>query len=120
MSRILIADDRQDSIERLAREIAAEGYDVTIADTGGEVLEDVLRQPPPDIVILGPGLAMHDGYETCTLLRADPDIPARMPIILLADRDVDHRRMERAGFTAVLSRECAATDLRELLSQWIG
>ncbi|HRI89967.1 MAG TPA: response regulator [Candidatus Hydrogenedentes bacterium] len=114
----LIADDRLDSAERLAREVAAEGYQVVLASSGDEVLE-LVRIHEPDVVFLAPALPIYDGYETCMALRADPDSPAGLPIILLAERDFDPRRAERAGFTAVISRESAAADLRERLTGWI-
>jgi DNA-binding response OmpR family regulator len=119
MARVLIAIGRQDVQERLCREIEAEGHDVTMVDRGDEVMDEVLRQLP-QMVILGAALAVFDGYETCAMLRADPDVPSTLPIILVVDRDFDRRKLERAEFTGTLSSETDANALRENMTRWLS
>ena len=116
MALVLIADDHENTVSVLTAEIEAEGHDVAIAMSGSEVCERVVADCP-DLVFLGPSLAVHDGYETCSILRADPDVPERLPVLMLGSSDLDQRRMERAGVTTAFPREHGAADVRELLSR---
>ena len=115
MARILIADDQTDTVSVLSAEIEAEGHEVSVALTGIEAYERALATAP-DVVFLGPSLAVHDGYETCAMMRADPDVPARVPILMLGSTDLDQRRIERSGASGSFPREHGAAELRELLS----
>ena len=114
--KVLIADDHDDTCTVLSAELAAEGHEVEVVATGAEALGRTLANRP-DVVFLGPTLAIHDGYETCAILRADPDVPERLPIYMLGAADLDHRRMERIGASGSLSRTHGAAEVRELMSR---
>ncbi|NUM54609.1 MAG: response regulator [Candidatus Hydrogenedentes bacterium] len=116
MALILVADDHEDTIAALSAELEAEGHKVICVSSGADAYERVLADGP-GAVFLGPALAIHDGYETCSMLRADPDVPERLPVLLLGDTDLDRRRMERAGATGSFPREHGSADVRELLSR---
>jgi CheY-like chemotaxis protein len=118
MARILIADNHEDTIFILTAEIEAEGHDVITAMTGRDAYDSIVAEQP-DLVFVGPSLAIHDGYETCSLVRGDPDVPERLPILMLGAEELDRRRMERAGITDSFPREHGAADVRELLSRLI-
>lgn len=119
MARVLIADDHDETTAVLSAEIEAEGHEVILASTGLEAKERVLADRP-NIVFLGPALAVHDGYETCSMLRGDPDVPEHLPILLLGGSELDHRRMERSGLSGSFPRQHGGADLRELLSRLLN
>lgn len=116
MALVLIADDHNEASNVLSAELMAEGHDVIIAATGQEAYARVVSESP-DLVFLGPSLPVYDGYETCSLIKGDPEAPPRLPIILLGSTDLDRRRMERVGATGSLPREHGASELRELLGR---
>ena len=119
MALVLIADEHEDTVGVLSAEIEAEGHDVAIAMSGREACERIAADHP-DLVLLGPSLAVQDGYETCALLRADPDVPERLPVLMLGSSDLDRRRMERSGVTASFPREHGSADVRELLARFLN
>ncbi|MCC6794232.1 MAG: response regulator [Candidatus Hydrogenedentes bacterium] len=119
MALVLIADDHGDTIAILSAEIEAEGHTIATVTNGSDAIQCVLTELP-EIVFLGPYLPIHDGYETCSMLRGDPDVPERLPIIMLGDTDLDHRRLERAGFTTSFPRQHGASDVRELLTRHLN
>lgn len=116
MALVLIADDHEETSNVLSAELMADGHDVIVAATGQEAYARALSDSP-DLVFLGPSLPVHDGYETCSLLRGDPEVPPRLPIILLGSTELDRRRMERVGATGSLPRGHGVSELRELLSR---
>jgi DNA-binding response OmpR family regulator len=74
---ILVADDEPNIIRLLRLYLHNEGYDVVSASDGHEAL-DRFRQEQPDLVLLDlmmPGLS---GFEVCTEIRRQSNVPVLM------------------------------------------
>lgn len=119
MALVLIADDHDDTVTILSAEIEAEGHSVATVMNGSDACQCVLAERP-ELVFLGASLPIHDGYETCSMLRGDPDVPEKLPIVMLGSSDLDHRRLERAGITTTFPRQHGASDVRELLTRLLN
>lgn len=84
--RILVVDDEYLIRWTLQQNLAKEGYEVLLAETGEEGLEKV-EGDAPDLALLDIKLPGMDGYEVLEkALRIDPDI---VPIMVTAYEDVD-------------------------------
>ncbi len=81
MTRVLVVDDEPQIIRALRINLRVRRYDVVIAATGTEALEQAARHPP-DLVILDLGLPDLDGVEVIEGLRGWTDAP----IIVLSGR----------------------------------
>jgi two-component system response regulator MprA len=70
------------------RGLIFEGYDVTLAENGRDALE-MIRDTPPDLVILDLMLPEVDGLEVARRVRAaeEADQLPRLPILMLTARD---------------------------------
>lgn len=80
--RVLVVDD-EPQIQRFLRPaLAACGYDVLTADTGGEALR-LIASAAPDVVVLDLGLPDMDGKEVLREARGF----SKVPIIVLSARD---------------------------------
>jgi class 3 adenylate cyclase len=78
--RILVVDDNDENREMLARRLARQGYEVTMA-AGGRAALEALRTGPADLVLLDVLMPDLDGYEVLQQLKADEgrrDIPVLM------------------------------------------
>ena len=85
-ARILFVDDDA-QIRRMMRTIlAAQGFDVVDARSGGEALEK-LRSAKFDVVILDINMAGISGIETCRVIRAESDVPIIMLTVRRAEKD---------------------------------
>jgi two-component system phosphate regulon response regulator PhoB len=82
---VLVVEDDRDIGELLEYNLARNGYEVRVATTGEEALEEV-RKRSPDLIILDLMLPGVDGIDVCRMLRADPDTAA-IPILMLTARD---------------------------------
>jgi two-component system alkaline phosphatase synthesis response regulator PhoP len=82
---VLVVEDDRDIGELLEYNLARNGYEVRVATTGEEALEEVKKRSP-DLIILDLMLPGVDGIDVCRMLRADPDTAA-IPILMLTARD---------------------------------
>lgn len=98
MARILIASEDYQVLTVLEALFTGYGHAVSLAMTGLDACEQVVADPP-DLVILEPKLSVHDGFAACQLLRADPDVPTNLPMVLLVDDKIDPRVLENCGAT---------------------
>jgi two-component system, OmpR family, alkaline phosphatase synthesis response regulator PhoP len=84
--KILVADDEPNIIKLLRMYLREEGYEVSAARDGREALER-FRADKPDLVLLDLMMPEMGGFEVCTEIRKESDIP----VIMLTARtdDVD-------------------------------
>ena len=79
-SKVLIVDDTDLNIEILL-DALADRYDLYTAMDGESALAQV-KNNPPDIILLDVIMPGMNGYEVCSILKADPDT-VDIPIIFL-------------------------------------
>ena len=89
-ARILVVDDEPNIAELLSAALTFEGYQVGVAATGAEALEQV-RAFRPHLVMLDVMLPDFDGNEVCRRLRNQGDL---MPIVFLTARDTTQDKVE--------------------------
>jgi two-component system OmpR family response regulator len=89
-SRILVVDDEPNIAELLSAALTFEGYQVGVASTGAEALEQV-RTFRPHLVMLDVMLPDFDGNEICRRLRHQGE---QMPIVFLTARDTTEDKVE--------------------------
>ena len=85
--RVLVVDDEPLIVEMLSMGLSYEGFEVSVARTGHEAL-DQARAVNPDVVVLDIMLPGMDGIEVCRRLRAQGDVGILM---LTALGEVDDR-----------------------------
>jgi two-component system KDP operon response regulator KdpE len=87
--RILVVDDDRSLLRALSIGLAARGYDVVTARTGGDgVVQASLAQP--DLIVLDLSLPDLDGVEVCTRVRAFSEVP----ILVLSALGSEQRKVE--------------------------
>lgn len=80
--RVLVVDDESQILRFLKPSLAAAGYDVVAAVSGGEALK-IAATKAPDIILLDLGLPDMDGKDVISELRRW----SKVPIIVLSARD---------------------------------
>jgi two-component system OmpR family response regulator len=89
-ARILVVDDEPNIAELLSAALTFEGYQVGVAATGAEALEQV-RAFRPHLVMLDVMLPDFDGNEVCRRLRNQGE---QVPIVFLTARDTTQDKVE--------------------------
>lgn len=81
--QIFVVDDDPKITSFLRRGLALEGYQVTVANSGAEVLRLVMEQMP-DLIVLDVMMPGIDGLEVCRRIRAAGE---NVPVLMLTARD---------------------------------
>jgi DNA-binding response OmpR family regulator len=119
MANIILATPDTLIYDVFSAEIAAAGHQVYWASNGQEAYELALAHAA-DAVLLDAQLPVFNAFETCEMLRDDPDIPAQLPILLLTDEDIDPHKLERAHLTMAFPKTHLAQALNETLGALLG
>ncbi|HET9440782.1 MAG TPA: response regulator, partial [Longimicrobiales bacterium] len=96
LGRILVVDDNRDNVEIIATRLRFRGYEIDEASDGATALE-MVRNNPPDLMLLDVMLPDIDGYEIARRLKNDDNMPF-IPIILVTARDTTQDKV--AGLDA--------------------
>lgn len=86
MTSVLVVDDDQDLAEMLGIVLNGAGIEVDLVSRGDEVL-DVVRNNPPDLILLDVMLPGLDGVEVCKQIR---EHSIQVPIVMLTAKGDTH------------------------------
>jgi len=108
---VLVVEDEPAQREVLAYNIQAEGFQVVTAEAGDEAL-DMVRETPPDVIVLDWMLPHVSGIEVCRQLKMGGDT-ARIPIIMLSARseEVDKVRGLETGADDYVTKPYSVAEL---------
>ena len=81
MPRILVVEDHPMIRSSISEDLALEGYEVLVAEDGGEGVE-IARSKAPDLILMDMELRDVHGWEATRRLKANPETEA-IPIIAL-------------------------------------
>jgi len=85
---LLVADDDASNREMLARRLQRQGYRVSLASSGLEVLR-LVRAQKFDLVLLDMIMPGLDGYQVLTRMKSDPAM-ADIPVIIISSLDQEN------------------------------
>jgi serine/threonine protein kinase/DNA-binding NarL/FixJ family response regulator/Tfp pilus assembly protein PilF len=94
--RILLVDDDATNLDVLRQTLEGQGYRLFLARSGEDALK-VARRAHPELILLDVVMPGIDGYETCRLLKDDPDTRDAAVIFLSA---LDNPKDKVRGFEA--------------------
>lgn len=90
--RILVVDDHPDNVELLRARLESRGYEVAGA-TGGEEALRMVKDNPPDLMLLDWMMPKVDGMEVVRRLKADKSLPF-IPVIMQTALDSTEHKVE--------------------------
>ena len=119
MANVIIASTDAELLAILGAELSALGHCVIEAVNGQEAYESAVGQQA-DLVFVDASLPVFSGLETCALLRDDPELSPRLPVLLLSDDPLDSRMVEHARLTGVFAKKHAMHEVADLLARHLG
>ncbi|MBN1965129.1 MAG: GAF domain-containing protein, partial [Anaerolineae bacterium] len=118
--RILIIDDKPDTIRLLAEWLrVTDRYEVFTATSGADGLA-MIAAKPPDLVLLDLNMPGMDGFAVLAAMRADP-VMQRVPVLIITAEDDLRQQAQELDDMGVydknaLDEEQFLTDIEDLLS----
>jgi len=85
ISRVLVVEDEPDIQKVIRMSLKVRGVDEVVMANDGEECLAVVNRVRPDLILLDVTMPKLDGYETCRLLKANPET-RRIPVIFLTAR----------------------------------
>lgn len=113
-SSVLVVDDEEGIRSLFTRILTAKGYRVATAPDGLAAIE-MVRESPPDVVLLDVNMPHVNGFEVCRRLKRE--LATRLtPVILVTGMNAREQRVEglEAGADDFLSKP---VDMQELLAR---
>ena len=109
MTRILVVEDERDLALGIRANLEVEGYEVVVAHSGEDALEQI-RAGPPELVLLDLMLPGISGYDVLAELRKHD---ANVPVLILSARgeEVDKVRGFRTGADDYLTKPFGVMEL---------
>ena len=80
LGRVLVVDDDEEIRGTLGAVLQAEGFDVLEARNGLHALQQLLRPPLPDVILLDMMMPVMTGFEFLDMQQEDPRIRA-IPVV---------------------------------------
>jgi CheY-like chemotaxis protein len=115
-AKILVVDDEALLRMMMCDALEAAGYRVVVAPSGDEGLK-LARLERPDCILLDIMMPGMDGYDTCSAIKADPDL-AHIPVLLTSAtsdlRVID--QADRVGALTVLPKPVPVEQLQHAVS----
>ncbi|UCF78498.1 MAG: response regulator [Candidatus Eiseniibacteriota bacterium] len=118
--KILVVDDEVYIVHILDFSLGMEGYEVVTALDGEEALAKV-KSENPDLIVLDIMMPKLDGYETCRILKSDPEVK-HIPVILLSakGRNVDQQMGFQVGADDYITKPFSPRKLVERIKLILG
>jgi len=108
--RILVVDDNVGNAALLAAYLRKAAHDVSVATSGPQALE-MLRDAPPDLMILDARMPGMSGYEVLETINAEPEIGTRPVLMLTAlNQPQNKQRAVELGVDDFLSKPVSKLD----------
>ena len=118
--KILIVDDS--GLVRLvvSDELIKLGYE-TLKATNSDQAIKMCQRKKPDLVLMDVMLPGKDGFETCKIIKSDPDTKF-IPIVFMTakDKPQDYVAGKRAGGCGYLTKPFETEELKEIISKYMG
>lgn len=116
--RVLVVDDSNTIRTSAQVFLRAAGCIVTLAETGYDALA-VIEDSKPQLIFLDILMPRLDGYQTCTLLKSNPEY-RDIPIVMLSSKDglFDQARGQLAGANEYMTKPFSRDDLLKVVESY--
>jgi len=92
--KILIVDDKPDTLKLLGIRLETEGYPYCITAADGDEALEKIREESPDLVLLDADMPRKNGFEVLLEMKRDPQT-ANTPAIMISAVRVDLQDIQR-------------------------
>lgn len=117
MTKIMLVDDDRTTVKLLQTLLELDGFEISVAGRGGDVMEIALASKP-QLFMIDYHLSDMDGVEVIRELRESPQF-AHTPIVMTSGLDVEDEALE-AGADTFLVKPFEPEELPALFNDLIA
>jgi DNA-binding response OmpR family regulator len=117
LAKVMIVDDDHTMVKLLQTLLELDGFDVSVARQGGDVI-NVATESKPDILLMDYHLTDTTGVEVLKKLRASTEF-ATIPVVIASGMNVEDEVIA-AGANAFLTKPFEPDELPILFNRLIG
>ena len=119
-TKILIVDDRPETLSELVEKLKTLEYDVIFAADGVEALQKA-RQEKPALIILDVMMPRLDGFQAARMIKFDKQLK-KTPVLLLTvrTRPTDRDAGLKMGADEYITKPFEAEQLIERIRYWVA
>ncbi|HHC73742.1 MAG TPA: response regulator, partial [Thiothrix sp.] len=116
---VLVIDDSKTIVKTAEILLSEQGCQVLTASDGFESLA-IIAENRPDLIFVDVMMPRLDGYQTCALIKANPDYQA-IPVVMLSSKDgiFDMARGRLAGSESYITKPFTRNDLLSAIAKHI-
>jgi len=116
---ILVIDDSKTIVKTAEILLSEQGCQVLTASDGFESLA-IIAEKRPDLIFVDVMMPRLDGYQTCALIKANPDYQT-IPVVMLSSKDgiFDMARGRLAGSESYITKPFTRNDLLTAIAKHI-
>jgi len=117
VNKILVAEDSKTQQAHLKQLLEATGYEVSVVESGDEVMK-LVESFKPDLILMDIIMDDGDGYQTCRKLKRN-DQTKDIPIIMVSSKsnDVDRKWAAKLGATDYIVKPYVDSELLQRVSE---
>lgn len=118
--KVMVVDDSKTIRRTAASLLEHTGCMVVTAEDGFDALARIVREKP-DLVFIDVMMPKLDGYETCSIIRSNPEYD-QTPIVMLSSKSsfCDRARGDVVGANAYLTKPFSKDELLDAISKYTG
>jgi DNA-binding response OmpR family regulator len=97
--KIVVGEDDKNYSNIFKLKLQKEGYEVFLAENGGDVI-DIARRENPKLILLDIIMPIQNGFETLKILKSDPQL-LHIPIVMVSNlgQEEDIKKAKKIGAT---------------------
>lgn len=116
--KVLLIDDSKTIRRTSETMLEKEGYEIVTADDGFEALAKIVSFSP-DIIFVDVMMPRLDGYQTCALIKNNPEFKS-IPVVMLSSKDglFDRAKGRVVGADKYMTKPFVKSDLLSTITHF--
>jgi twitching motility two-component system response regulator PilH len=115
-TKVVVVDDSPTALQFAADALSHGGFEIQTASDGDEAIE-IIRNTPPDVVVLDIILPKKNGLQVCRELKTNPNTQD-VKVVLLSSKNQELDRLwgQRQGADAYVTKPIAPEELTAIVA----
>ena len=102
METVLLVGQDSSQMDRLALTFQGFGYETIELESSTDAVDTILKNESIRLVILEEFMPVYNGHELCEMIRNEPNIPSKLPVVMMMREFNRSQKSGDVGITDIL------------------